>query len=142
MTVTGTSPSRANRRGGRRPAIGGGDDEGPGGSDAGGLCPGNTALHRVVRSPGQWLARRRHGRIDNLVQKCRSRWPLLEATVDTQGLTGPIPQGYTIGIPASTVMPAGQSRGFNLLFKTLQVHGALYYNVSYAGATQLSAYPT
>ena len=30
-------------------------------------------------------------------------------------------------------MPAGQSRGFNLLFKTLQVHGALYYNVSYTG---------
>jgi len=39
-------------------------------------------------------------------------------------------------------MPAGQSRGFNLLFKTLQAHGALYYNVSYTGATQLSAYPT
>ena len=67
-------------------------------------------------------------------------WPLHD--IDTQGLSGPIPQGYTIGIPASTVIPAGQSRGFNLLFKTLQVYGALYYNVSYTGATQLSAYPT
>ena len=66
-------------------------------------------------------------------------WPL--SLVDTSGAnTGPIPQGCTIGIPAGTARPAGQSRGFYGWWDCLQQFGAFFYNVAASGSTNFFIY--
>lgn len=68
-------------------------------------------------------------------------WPL--NVVDTSlGGSGPITQGYTIGIPKTTTRPTGMSRGFYVLFDALQKgSGAFFYNVSSTGCTSFCCYP-
>jgi hypothetical protein len=54
-------------------------------------------------------------------------WP--KAIVDSSAptsYTGQCPAGATIGIPASTARPTGKTRGFYLLFDTLQQFGACW----------------
>lgn len=66
-------------------------------------------------------------------------WPL--QIVDTSSAnTGTIPQGATIGIPASTGRPTGQTRGFYAWFDMLQQFGAFFYNVAASGATTFFIY--
>lgn len=67
-------------------------------------------------------------------------WPLY--AVDTSlPNNGPIAQGYTIGIPASTPRPTGQTRGFYLLFDNLQQYGWFFYNVNGGGCLNIFCYP-
>jgi hypothetical protein len=75
------------------------------------------------------------------IQPTGTIWPLLDydqGSVDT----GPITQGYTIGIPANTPRPAGKSRGFYLLFDNLQQFGWFFYNVAGNGCLSIFAYST
>lgn len=66
-------------------------------------------------------------------------WPL--AVVDTSGAnSGPIPQGCTIGIPASVARPTGQTRGFYAWWDCLQQYGGFFYNVAASGATTFAIY--
>jgi hypothetical protein len=68
-------------------------------------------------------------------------WPL--KVIDGGSVyTGIIPQGITIGIPASTPRPTGKSRGFYLLFDNLQQYGWFNYNFGAAGCTFISCYST
>lgn len=66
-------------------------------------------------------------------------WPL-NAGDGGATYTGIIPQGITIGIPASTPRPTGQTRGFYLLFDNLQQYGWFNYNFGGAGCTFITAY--
>lgn len=66
-------------------------------------------------------------------------WPLLVRDTSFTG-GGTLAQGYTIGIPASTPRPTGQTRGFYLLFDTLQQFGAFNYNFGAAGCLSITAY--
>ncbi len=64
-------------------------------------------------------------------------WPL--AVLDTSNGTyaGPIPQGITIGIPASTTRPTGQTRGFYALWDQAQQFGLFNYNFGATGGTNI-----
>ena len=68
-------------------------------------------------------------------------WPL-KVIDGGASYTGSIPQGITIGIPASTPRPTGKSRGFYLLFDNLQQYGWFNYNFGGAGCTFISCYST
>jgi hypothetical protein len=62
-------------------------------------------------------------------------WPLLVADNSFTN-SGSLPQGLTIGIPASTPMPSGLSRGAQLLWTNAQQYGWFFYNV--AGNSQIA----
>lgn len=66
-------------------------------------------------------------------------WPL-KIVDNSFANTGNIAQGVTIGIPANTARPAGQSRGFYLLFDNLQRFGWFYYNVAGNGCCSTVCY--
>lgn len=63
-------------------------------------------------------------------------WPL-NAGDGGATYTGQIPQGVTIGIPASTVRPTGKSRGFYALFDQAQQFGLFNYNFGAVGGVNL-----
>ncbi len=66
-------------------------------------------------------------------------WPL--NIIDTSlTFTGFIPQGVTIGIPASVARPSGMTRGFYMLFDNLQQFGWFNYNFGAAGCTFITCY--
>ena len=68
------------------------------------------------------------------VSQCNTSilWPLSTADGGAK-YTGPLSQGYTIMIPASTQRPANMTRGQSLLFDTFQQYGGLVYNFGYTG---------
>ena len=59
-------------------------------------------------------------------------WPLLVID-DSLNNQGPLPQGLTIGIPASVPRPTGQTRGFYALWDNAQQYGWFFYNVGATG---------
>lgn len=71
-------------------------------------------------------------------------WPLL--VIDTNfsdpSNTGLMSQGQTYMIPASDVRPAGQTRGYNLLYDVLKHYGMIFYNVTGSGGTTITVYST
>jgi hypothetical protein len=66
-------------------------------------------------------------------------WPLNQIDGGAT-YTGPIPQGTTIGIPASTPRPTGKSRGFYALWDQMQQFGGLNYNFGNVGGVNLTIY--
>ncbi len=68
-------------------------------------------------------------------------WPLaaVDGYAPSGGYTGQCPGGATIGIPNSLSRPAGKSRGFYLLFDTLQQFGAVWEDASGLPGIALSA---
>lgn len=68
-------------------------------------------------------------------------WPV---TVADGGATytGSLPQGLTLGIPASTSRPGGMTRGQALLFDTMQHYGGVVYNFGPTGGTTFQIYST
>ena len=68
-------------------------------------------------------------------------WPLNVAD-GTTSTTGPLSQGLTLGIPASTPRPGGMTRGQALLFDTMQQMGGLVYNFGPVGGTSFQIYST
>ncbi len=71
-------------------------------------------------------------------------WPLKITDVSSGGVSnpyqGPIPQGVTIGIPASTPRPTGKSRGFYALWDQLQRFGMFNYNFGQVGGVNFCVY--
>jgi hypothetical protein len=63
-------------------------------------------------------------------------WPLNNA--DSGAAGGPLPQGLTIGIPASQPRPTGMSRGQAFLFDQMQHFGGIMYNLSGNGCWSLN----
>lgn len=66
-------------------------------------------------------------------------WPL-QLVDNSSANTGPIPQGCTIGIPASTTMPSNLTAAQQFWFNQLQQFGAFFYNVAASGYTTFFIY--
>jgi hypothetical protein len=100
-------------------------------------------LTRLNASPTYVIPHMLCFQLDNNIQISSAGpiWPLL--AIDTSAPNGgPIPQGTTIGIPASTQRPTGQTRGFYAWFDVLQQYGAFEYNDGAVGAINWNIYST
>jgi endoglucanase/chitinase len=103
----------------------------PGGGNSYGIIQ-DSELTRANANPSYVIPHMLQLQMDTTQVNKTIVWPLIVAD-GSVNFTGPLAQGLTLMIPASTPRPANMTRGQALLFDTLQQFGGLIYNFGYTG---------